>query len=189
MHLAVKSATALLGAVVAFEAVTAVGAFAATGNYAAGSAHNLLASAKPASTGRIGSTIVIGGVEGAKAAVTFLKVIDPARATEQFVAQTTGSRFVGLEFRLISKGSGLFPGADSVLDVTAKGSNNVGYKSQTSAAYSSNIVGCTNLDNEKAALARGQSITGCVVFTVPNGVKVARVIYSEPGGTKGEWDV
>ena len=149
-----------------------MGAFAATGNYAAGSAHNLLASAKPASTGRIGSTVVIGGVEGAKAAVTFLKVIDPARATEQFVAQTTGSRFVGLEFRLISKGSGLFPGADSVLDVTAKGSNNVGYKSQTSAAYSSNIVGCTNLDDEKAALARGQSITGCVVFTVPNGVKV-----------------
>ena len=63
------------------------------------------------------------------------------------------------------------------------------YKSQTAAAYSSNIVGCTNLDNEKAALARGQSITGCVVFTVPNDVKVARVVYSEPGGTNGEWDV
>ena len=58
---------------------------------------------------------MIGGVEGAKAAVTFLKVMDPARATEQFVAQTAGSRFVGLEFRLVSKGSSLFPGADSVL--------------------------------------------------------------------------
>jgi hypothetical protein len=190
LHRAVKSATALLGAVVALQAVTVTGAFAATGNYATTrSAHNLLDSTKLASTEHIGGTIVIGGVAGAKAAVTFVKVIDPARATEQFVTQTAGTRFVGLEFRLVSQGSGLFPGADSVLDVTAKGSNSVGYTSVKSEAYTSIIVGCKNLDNEKAALARGQSVTGCVVFTIPDGVKVAKVIYSEPGGTKGEWDV
>jgi hypothetical protein len=189
VHRAAKFASALLGAVLAFEVVTAVGAVAATGNNATPSARNLLVSTKLASTGHTGSTIVIGGVAGAKAAVTFLKVIDPARATEQFVTQTAGNRFVGLEFRLVSQGSGLFPGADSVLDVTAKGSNSVNYTSVKSEAYTSNIVGCKNFDNEKAALARGQSLTGCVVFTIPDGVKVAKVTYSEPGGTKGAWNV
>ena len=189
MHRAAKFASALLGAVLAFEVVTAVGAVAPTGNNATPPGRNLLVSTKLASTGHTGSTIVIGGVAGAKAAVTFLKVIDPARATEQFVTQTAGNRFVGLEFRLVSQGSGLFPGADSVLDVTAKGSNSVNYTSVKSEAYTSNIVGCKNFDNEKAALARGQSLTGCVVFTIPDGVKVAKVTYSEPGGTKGAWNV
>ena len=106
LHRAVKSATALLGAVVAFQAVTVTGALAATGNYATTrSAHNLMGSTKLASTEHIGGTIVIAGVAGAKAAVTFVKVIDPARATEQFVTQTAGTRFVGLEFRLVSQGS------------------------------------------------------------------------------------
>jgi hypothetical protein len=112
-------------------------------------------------------------VAGAKAAVTLLKVVDPARATGQFITQPSGSRFVGPEFRLISQGSGLFPGADSVLDVTVKGSNSASYKSETSVAYLSNIVGCKNLGNQKAALARGQTLTGCVVFTIPDGVKVS----------------
>ena len=47
----------------------------------------------------------------------------------------------------------------------------------------------SRLHNEKAALARGQSLTGCVVYTIPDGVKVAKVTYREPGGTKGAWNV
>jgi hypothetical protein len=189
VHRAVKFASALLGAVLALEVVTTMGAVAATDNYAAASVHSPLSQTRLVPAGRIGSTVAIKGVAGAKAAVTLLKVVDPARATGQFITQPSGSRFVGLEFRLVSQGSGLFPGADSVLDVTVKGSNSVSYKSEPSVAYLSNIVGCKNIGNEKAALARGQTVTGCVVFTIPNGVKVAKVTYSEPGGTKGEWDV
>jgi hypothetical protein len=168
--------------------VTAVGAVAATGNYATPPANNPLGQTRLVPAGRVGSTVEIKGVAGAKAAVTLLKVVDPARATGQLITQPSGSQFVGLEFRLVSQGSGLFPGADSVLDVTVKGSNSASYKSETSVAHLSNIVGCKNLGNQKAALARGQTVTGCVVFTIPDGVKVAKGTYSEPGWTKGEWD-
>ena len=103
MHRAVKFASALLGAVLAFEVVNTVGAVAATDNYAAASAHSPLGQTRLVPAGRIGSTVAIKGVAGAKAAVTLLKVVDPARATGQFITQPSGSRFVGLEFRLVSK--------------------------------------------------------------------------------------
>jgi hypothetical protein len=190
VHCTVKSATALLVVLVALEVATTIGAVGATANYATPSAHNLVASTKPVPTGHVGTTIVITGVAGAKAAVTFVKVVDPARATEHYVTPPpAGDRFVGAEFRLVGQGSGHFPGADTVLDVTVTGSNSRAYESEGSTAYSANIVGCTNIFNEKAWLSSGQSLTGCVVFTIPDGVKVARVLYSEPGGTKGEWAV
>ena len=37
--------------------------------------------------GRVGSTVEIKGVAGAKAAVTLLKVVDPARATGQLITK------------------------------------------------------------------------------------------------------
>jgi hypothetical protein len=150
--------------------------------------HKTSGSKKSASTGHIGTTIGINGAAGAKANVTLVKIIDPAQVASQFASAPPGGRFVATEFRLVGTGANLFASADSTLSVTVAGSNKQVYKSVKSTAYSSNDAGCKNLSNEKAAIARGQAVTGCVNFTLPTGVTVSKVVYDEAGGSKGQWD-
>ena len=72
------------------KVVTAVGAVAATGNYATPPANNPLGQTRLVPAGRVGSTVEIKGVAGAKAAVTLLKVVDPARAAGQLITEASG---------------------------------------------------------------------------------------------------
>ena len=149
--------------------------------------HKSSGSKKSATASPIGATIDINGAAGARANVTLVKIIDPAQIASQFTSAPAGSRFVATEFRLVGSGANPFASADSVLSVTVTGSNNQVYKSVKSAAYSSNDTGCKNLSNEKAAISRGQSVTGCVNFTLRTGVTVSKVVYDEAGGSKGQW--
>jgi len=182
MNRTLKSVAATVGVSLTFSAAIVVGSAGATVNHASRSSH------KASKSGHIGTTIAISGAAGSKANITLVKIVDPAHAASQFISSPSGSRFVSTEFRLVGSGSNLFASADSVLSVTITGSNNEIYKSVKSAAYSSNITGCKNLSQEKTAISHGQSVTGCVNFTVPSGVTVSKVVYAEAGGTKGEWD-
>jgi hypothetical protein len=182
MNRTLKSVIATVGVLVPLSVVIVAGAADATVTHASRSSH------KAPKSGHIGTTIAISGAAGSKANITLVKIIDPAQAAGQLISAPDGSRFVSTEFRLTGSGSNLFASADSVLSVTITGSNNQIYKSVKSAAYSSNITGCKNLSQEKAAISRGQSVTGCVNFTVPSGVTVSKVVYNEAGGTKGQWD-
>jgi hypothetical protein len=182
MNRTLKPAIAMMGVFVPLGVVIFAGSAGAVVTHASRASH------KAVKSGHIGTTIAISGAAGSKANITLVKIIDPAQAAGQFISAPAGSRFVSTELRLTGSGSNLFASADSVLSVTITGSNDKIYKSVKSAAYSSNITGCKNLSQEKAAISRGQSVTGCVNVTVPSGVTVSKVIYDEAGGTKGQWD-
>jgi hypothetical protein len=189
MNRTLKSVMVVVGVPIALNIVVAVGEAGASVHQVSHAKHKSSGSRKSATTGPVGATIDISGAAGAKANVTLVKIIDPGHIASQFISAPAGSRFVATEFRLVGSGANLFASADSVLSVTVTGSNNQVYKSVKSTAYSSNDTGCKNLSNEKAAISRGQSVTGCVNFTLPTGVTVSKVAYDEAGGSKGLWNV
>jgi hypothetical protein len=151
----------------------------------------VLASGPLVARGRVGSTLSIDDVAGARAKMTLVKVIDPAKDVDQFIRPTGNRLFVAAMFKIVSTGTYYFPNADTVGLVKFIGSDGRTYANGSGSQLIYNtgnvrIAGCTNFANERAALAPGQSSVGCVVVEVPPGVTVTRVRYSD-GGTLGQW--
>jgi hypothetical protein len=133
----------------------------------------------------IGDTVTVSDGAGGDSDVTLIALIDPARGADQYSTADAGDRFVGVELRITDSGSGLVQ-SDANDDVTIVGSNN-----QTYTSAFDNIAGCTNFNEGAYALGPSESTTGCVVFQVPVGIQVQRVI-DQPGvmgGSAGNWQV
>jgi hypothetical protein len=181
-------ATATLGVLITLGVAIPAGPSAAAGIRAMPSSAKSVKISPQAEP--VGTTIAIKGAAGSKADVTLVQIIDPARATGVLSSVPAGDRLVGARFRLVGEGLNLFASADSSINTTVTGTNGRSYKSaQSEVTYVANIAGCVNIANERAAIGRGQSVSGCVIFTVPTGIKLAKVVYREPGGTTGQWNV
>jgi hypothetical protein len=131
---------------------------------------------------------------GGKVEITLLKLIDPGQDSSQFASPSpAGTRYVGADFKLVSIGSSAFASADSVMYVSASGTNGQTYNSYSGTDnYPGpiSLVGCPSLANVGVyALQPGQSVTGCVTLEVPSGVAATKIIFSEPGGSPVQWTI
>lgn len=100
--------------------------------------------------------------------VTPLGVVNPAQSANQFDEPASGSYFVAVVVRVTNIGKGqVSDDADS--DASIIGSNDESYTFNPAS-----VTECTNFDNGQFQLGPGQSVTGCVNFELPNGVKPAK---------------
>ena len=132
----------------------------------------------------VGSTLKVSNGTQA-AAVTLVKVIDPAAGADQFTTPNAGDRFVGVEITIDAINGTLTGDANS--DVVVIGSDN-----QTYTADFDSIAGCTNFNNGEFTVAAGDTSTGCVTYQIPTGITVSKVQFIPDGGvlpgvTAGQW--
>lgn len=147
----------------------------ATATPAAATVHHHAAKPKPKPaplTGPVGTPYTATDMDNNKMAVKLTKVMDPAKPADSYLGPDNGKRFVGAKFEI--KGvSGTFDD-DANSDAVA-----VGADGQTYQADFDDIAGCTNFNSGEFNVSPGQSSVGCVVFQVPNHVKVKSIQWGE----------
>ncbi len=124
----------------------------------------------------VGHTFVVENEQKQYEAVTLVAVIDPAQGADQYTTPDPGKRFVGIELKIRNRSSGTDTN-DANNNTTLVGSNDQDY---TPDFFS--LAECTNFDNGQYTLAQGQSVTGCVTFEVPTGVRITRIRYNPNSG-------
>ena len=133
----------------------------------------------------VGAAISLQTTQGVQLIVTLEHVVDPARATLG-EKPPPGTRFVAVKLTVTDRSASrdLSDSADD--NVTVVGSNN-----ETYTSYLAGASGCTNFDNGQYRLGPGESATGCVMFPVPEAVRVSEVKWTTDSGfgNWGEWKV
>jgi hypothetical protein len=137
------------------------------------------------STGGVGSYFDMQDLSGDTYQVTLDKIVDPGKPSGPFSNPDPGTRLVGVVFTVKAlKGS---PQNENVnIDVTVVGSNRQVYDPGLEA----DIVGYSDFgDAGQINVAQGNSVTGVIVFSVSNGIKVTQVQWSSELGTTAVWNV
>jgi hypothetical protein len=120
--------------------------------------------------------------------VLLAKVIDPAHGANFTYTAPAGQRYVGVEITVTNHAKAVLTNdADASLSL-------IGNNDQTYGPDFAEIVGCSNFNTGTYTVFQGQAATGCVVFSVPDGVTVAYVLFvadDGAGGSRGtvEWKV
>ena len=134
-------------------------------------------------TRHVGGTFTVTG-SGTDEKITLTKVIDPAAPATSYITPSAGNRWVSAAFTIINVGSQAVQG-DADSDATLIGANG-----QTYQPDFNQVAGCTDFNDGAFQLAPKESASGCVTFTVPTGVQVAKVEWAPDAGFSsafGEW--
>ena len=118
--------------------------------------------------------------------VTLDNVYNPAQGSDTFDQPNAGNYFVALDFTVQNNSSTPFTD-DMNSDVTLVGSDN-----QTYTADFDTVSECTNFNNGDVALGKNASVTGCVVFQLPDTVKPAQMDFlfgDAYGSAPGVWSL
>lgn len=120
--------------------------------------------AAPVSSG--GSTLTVHDFNGNALNIRANGLIDPAAPANPDFGAASGSRLVALELTLRSSGPGTIS-SDVNNNLSVQGSDG-----QVYTASFSQVSECTNFNHGDYTLLTGNSVRGCVVYQLPNGVKV-----------------
>lgn len=133
---------------------------------------------------KVGDTIALKGTDdGSKLDVTVVKVVDPAKGSDEFTTPATGKRFVGVQFRLVNTGSVAYSDSPS---------NGVQLADKDGQQFQSTF-GDISAGPSMAAevkLKPGAKALGWIVFEVPKASKVSVVQFAMNSGfadQTGEW--
>ncbi|ACU71809.1 hypothetical protein Caci_2900 [Catenulispora acidiphila DSM 44928] len=140
-------------------------------------------SAAPKKAG-LGDTVKISG-RNAKLAVTLVKIVDPAKGSDEFTVPDAGKHFVALQVRVVNQGSGVYSD-DPQADVTVK--NAAG--ETMSIAFATTTAGADMPSSVN--LTAGDTALGFVDFQVPDGQKITQVQYaltSLGGDNVAQWTI
>jgi hypothetical protein len=132
-------------------------------------------------TNYIGSTITLSSSGEGNYAATLVKVIDPAVASSNSLPPNSGTRFVGVEFTVKSE-------SGDNLDVTL--ANEAVAADAANNSFDTQVAASVNDCNDLQAfvtLAPNSSVTGCVVFQVPNGDHLTKVYVGSGGQAPATW--
>ncbi|MFB7442397.1 DUF4352 domain-containing protein [Streptomyces mirabilis] len=133
---------------------------------------------------KVGDTIALKGTDdGSKLDVTVVKVVDPAKAADEFTTPESGKRFVGIQFRLVNTGSVAYNDSPSN---GAQISDADGQQFQTTFG---DISAGPSMASE-VKLKPGAKALGWIVFEVPKASKVSVVQFGMDSGfaqQTGEW--
>jgi len=133
--------------------------------------------------GPVGTPFTDTDASGNVMSVTLNAVADPARGANSYTVPNNGFRFVAAKFTIVGV-SGTFTddaNSDAVL---------IGSDGQTYSFDGNSVYGCTNFNYGQYTVAANQRSVGCVVFQVPNGIKVAQIEWGAAfGNAPAIWDV
>jgi hypothetical protein len=139
-----------------------------------------------AATAHVGDTVNLTGLDqGAKMAVTVVKVISRARPTDSFMTPSHGMRFYAVQFRLANTGSVAYS------DSPFNGARVVDSQGQSYDADFSDVKGCHSFPGTENIMT-GASGLGCVVFQVPKSATITQIQFALDSGTAddtGQWAV
>ena len=134
-------------------------------------------------TGPVGTAFTDTDDSNNVMAVKLTLVMDPAHSDNEFDTADNGNRYVAVKFKITGVSGSYQDDANS--DAVVIGSDGQSYTFDTA-----DVEGCTNFNYGDFTVTPGRSEIGCVVFQVPDGVKVASVQWGgEFGGTPATWDV
>ena len=103
---------------------------------------------------------------------------DPAQPV-QYEGPDPGTRLIAVEFRITDTGS------HQISDDANNNATVIGSNDQTYTSAVNSVTECTNFNDGEYQLNPGQSVTGCVVFELPDGVKLSKIEWSPNGGFGG----
>ena len=132
----------------------------------------------------LGDTIEISGRD-TKLAVTLVKIVDPAKGSDDIIVPDAGKHFVAVQVRIVNKGQKVYSD-DPAADVKVK--NAVG--ETMSIAFATTTAGA-DMPNS-VDLTPGDTALGFVDFQVPDGQKIAQVQYallSFGGDSVAQWTI
>ncbi len=135
--------------------------------------------------GSAGSSFEFQDESGDTYSVALVKVIDPAQSDNQYITPDSGTRYVGAVFTVKAM-TGSPQGEDANDCAAAIGSNGQSY-----AAQFYGITGYTNFDEGNIRLAQGETVTGAVIFELPDGVKASKIEWTSQNGygSMAQWDI
>jgi hypothetical protein len=134
-------------------------------------------------TGPVGTAYTDTDASGNVMTVTLTGITDPAQGADVYTTPNNGFHFIATKFSISGVSGTSSDDANSVAAV-------VGADSQTYSPDFSNVRGCTNFNEGEYSVAAGATSVGCVVFQVPNGVKVASVQWGGGyGATPAVWTI
>lgn len=126
--------------------------------------------AAPASSS--GSTLTVHDFSGDALGVQAHGLVDPATPANPDFGSAAGSRLVAIELTLTSSGPGTIS-SDANSNLSVQGSDG-----QVYTASFDEVSECTNFNHGEYTLLNGGSVRGCVVFQLPNGVKVSSAQFT-----------
>lgn len=137
-----------------------------------------------ASQAQVGDTFTIKGEDGTHCEVTLLQVVQQAAPASEFDTPAAGKHLAAAEFHVT---------AISAVDENANNdATTVGTNEQVYTAALSSVAEGTNFANGDITLQPGGSLTGWVAFELPDGVNVAKVVWTPSAGfssSTAEWVV
>ncbi|MCY0933870.1 DUF4352 domain-containing protein [Streptomyces sp. H34-S4] len=139
-----------------------------------------------ADSAAVGDTLDLTGLKNGEAlAVTVVKVVDPARADNEFSTPDAGKRFVAVQFRLKNTGRVIYS------DSPANGARLVDTQGQQfGTAYEDTTAGPGFPGS--VIIAPGDTGLGFITFEVPNSSRIFKVQFamnSGFSGNTGQWEV
>jgi len=132
----------------------------------------------------VGGTVQVPGADPSPPAqVTLVQIIDPAQGADRFANPVSGSRFVGVQLRVVLGGTAprfLDVNSDTILDDTQ------GNMYQPATA---NLVNCPAF-NLGPTVSPGKTVLGCLTFQIGLNARIEEITFT-PGGPFGnvsaEW--
>lgn len=142
---------------------------------------------KPASkkeTARVGSSITLKGQDnGEQVTVTVLKIVDPAKSSNDYESPDPGKRYVAVQIKIQNSGTVTYD------DSPSNGSKLIDSQSQQ---YDAEISDPVSPGLGSVKMAPGSTRVGYITFQVPNGTKLASFQFGPDSGfapETGEWQI
>jgi len=137
-----------------------------------------------AAKAKIGVPVSIKAAGGTTIEVTIVKVVDPAKPSNENLTLPVGEHWVGVQFKFANKGPGTF--ADNFYGLSAADGQGQKIRIQADAEIA---AGPSIEVLQGVRLSPGDTSLGFITFFMTAGVKVARVQYTPAGGGTGEWNL
>lgn len=132
----------------------------------------------------LGDTVDIAG-RNTKLAVTLVKIVDPAKGSDEFTIPDAGKHFVAVQIKIVNQGTSVYsddPQADVKVKNAAGETMSIAFATTTAGADMPSSVDLTP----------GDTALGFVDFQVPDGQKIAQVQYaliSLGGDSVAQWTI
>jgi len=156
---------------------------------AAGSAPAAAASSPsaPASTAaavklKVGATATLTTPSG-PLEVTIVKLVDPAKPKESYIYPTKGEHWIGVQLKLVNKGTTAF------VDSPLLGLDAADAQGQPQNSFPDQEIAAGPMIDPLAGVRvePGDTTLGYLVYSVPDGTKLARFTFAPPGSSAAQW--
>ncbi|MCX5441144.1 DUF4352 domain-containing protein [Streptomyces sp. NBC_00063] len=135
---------------------------------------------------KTGDTITLKGMDdGSQLDVTVVKVVDPAKSSDEFTTPESGNRFIGVQFKLVNSGTKAYN------DSPSNGAQVADKDGQQFDATFGDITAGPSMSSS-VKLAPGGKALGWIVFEAPTKSKVTQVQFAMDSGFSdqtGQWSI